>query len=238
MTSSPSSWRVSFDSDDGYMWQCLLYFIGLGLAPHPLPLAEPSGPVAQEHPETGSSTSSTSSAPDQGKGPGAQQQRPPSERSANFPGWVRRARERKPMLQADNVDLLFQLRGGGSGGGLEEDVSDAAQRRRQSARVLAGTAAGAMLSRGGGGKGSSPGVREEGAGAKTTTLGDEEGEAAAAVVKDNAFLEFVAPGKVEVRHEELDGEEAVGEGQVLVQAICSSISSGTELKVCQRRMMG
>lgn len=49
--------------------------------------------------------------------------------------------------------------------------------------------------------------------------------------RDNAFLEFVVPGKVQVRHEVLHDEEAVGEGQVLVEAICSSISSGTELKV-------
>lgn len=50
----------------------------------------------------------------------------------------------------------------------------------------------------------------------------------------NAFLEFVGPGMVEVRHEELREEEAVGKGQILVEAVCSSISSGTELKVSPR----
>lgn len=46
-----------------------------------------------------------------------------------------------------------------------------------------------------------------------------------------AFLEFVAAGKVEVRYEEAPEDAEVGEGQVVVEAICSSISSGTELKV-------
>lgn len=263
MISSPSSWRVSFDGDDRYMWQCLLYFIGLGLAPHPLPLplAKPSpGPAAAAAapdvtPDTGSPSTTTNitgtSAAVRGKGSAAAQQHrpPPSERSADFPGWVRRVRERKPMLQADNVDLLFRLRGGGGGGrgvGTEKDASGEARRQRMRRRrqrsasgLLDGAAAGAMLSRGGGGrKGSSPGVRQEGAGTKAETPGDGAEAAAAVAVKNNAFLEFVAPGKVEVRHEELGGEEAVGEGQVLVQAICSSISSGTELKVCHERMGG
>eukprot|EP00903_Cladosiphon_okamuranus_P008819 g8446.t1 len=217
MISSPSPWRVSFDGADRYMWQCLLYFIGLGLAPYPLPLAESS--------DTGASDISTGAVA-QGEGWGTQQQQKQhrSDRSASFSGWVRRARERKPMLQADNVDLLFQLRGGG--GDAERGVSsDSGRQPRQqqqqqqqpSSGVLTDAqAAGSMFYRGGGRKGASPGG---------------EAEAGAAAVKDNAFLEFVAPGRVKVRHEELDGEKAVGEGQVLVQAICSSISSGTELKV-------
>lgn len=235
MISSPSPWRVSFDGDDRYMWQCLLYFIGLGLAPQPLPLADPPGPPpALERPQTGSSSStdtntSPSLAAAQGEGSDVQQQQ--QQRSANFPGWVRRATERKPMLQADNVDLLFRLRSGG-GGGLEEGVGGAARQRREpSPRMPAGASAGTVFSRGGGRKGSPPGGGEVGAGTKGAALGGEAEPGAP--VKDNAFLEFVAPGKVEIRHEELDGEEAVGEGQVLVQAICSSISSGTELKVCK-----
>ena len=52
-----------------------------------------------------------------------------------------------------------------------------------------------------------------------------------AAVRDNACLEFVAPGKVEVRHEELREVEAVGVVQVLMEAICFSISSETELTV-------
>lgn len=225
MISSPSPWRVSFDGADGYMWQCLLYFIGLGLAPHPLPLAE-------EPPSGGVSGTADTSAAVQGQGSGSQQQQ---ERSANFSGWVRRARERKPMLQADNVDLLFRLRGGD----LKEDASSdvARQRRRQrSSRTGASlSSAGAVFLHGGGRKGSSPGAGEVGAGPEANNVGrggEAEAEAGAAGIQDNAFLEFVAPGKVEVRHEELDGEEAVGEGKILVQAICSSISSGTELKVC------
>lgn len=57
--------------------------------------------------------------------------------------------------------------------------------------------------------------------------------------RQNTFLEFVAPGKVEVRCEDIPEGEAVGEGQVLVEAVCSSISSGTELKVirsCEGRV--
>lgn len=53
--------------------------------------------------------------------------------------------------------------------------------------------------------------------------------------RQNTFLEFVAPGKVEVRREDIPEGEAVGEGQVLVEAVCSSISSGTELKVIDSR---
>lgn len=74
-------------------------------------------------------------------------------------------------------------------------------------------------SRGGGVKGKSPKKKKRKKSVSSSSPG-----------RDNAFLEFVAPGKVEVRHEKLH-EEAVGEGQVLVEAICSSISSGTELKV-------
>jgi len=52
MISSPSPWRVSFDGEDRYMWQCLLYFIGLGLAPHPIPLADPAAAAACVDAET------------------------------------------------------------------------------------------------------------------------------------------------------------------------------------------
>lgn len=229
MISSPSPWRVSFDGADGYMWQCLLYFIGLGLAPHPLPLAEepPSG--------GGVSGTADSRAAVQGQGSGSQQQ----QQSANFSGWVRRARERKPMLQADNVDLLFRLRGGDLKDDASSDVARQRRRQRSSRTGASLSSAGAVLLHGGGRKGSSPAAGEVGAGPEANNVGrggeaegEAEAEAGAAGIQDNAFLEFVAPGKVEVRHEELDGEEAVGEGKILVQAICSSISSGTELKVC------
>lgn len=76
----------------------------------------------------------------------------------------------------------------------------------------------AGVSRGGGADGASPGGEDGASPPRRTVL-------------ENEFLEFVAPGKVEVRREELHEEAAVGEGQVLVEAICSSISSGTELKV-------
>lgn len=172
---------------------------------------------------------------------------------ADFPGWVRRARERAPVLQADNVDLLFRLRGGGTGGegprggdgrigwvrvggggdGVEGERQERAsmgnktrRKGRKSSMALGG---GAWFScRGGGVGGTSPGG---GDGSVSPPAGGETAAAAATAVRDNAFLEFVAPGKVEVRHEELDEERVVGEGQVLVKAICSSISSGTELKV-------
>lgn len=81
---------------------------------------------------------------------------------------------------------------------------------RRAARV-------AGVSRGGGADGASPG-------------GDDRASSPPTVL-ENEFLEFLAPGKVAVRREELRKEQAVGEGQVLVEAICSSISSGTELKV-------
>ena len=81
---------------------------------------------------------------------------------------------------------------------------------RRAARV-------AGVSRGGGADGASPG-------------GDDRASSPRTVL-ENEFLEFLAPGKVAVRREELRKEQAVGEGQVLVEAICSSISSGTELKV-------
>ncbi|CAM9555661.1 unnamed protein product, partial [Phaeothamnion confervicola] len=46
----------------------------------------------------------------------------------------------------------------------------------------------------------------------------------------NSFLEFVAPRRVEVRSETL-AAAAVGPRQVAIAAYCSSVSTGTELKV-------
>lgn len=64
----------------------------------------------------------------------------------------------------------------------------------------------------------------------TNAAGDEN--TMSPTLCNNAFLEFVAPGKVEVRHEKLVvDDQALGQGQILVEAICSSVSSGTELKV-------
>lgn len=112
-------------------------------------------------------------------------------------------------------------RGGGSegrgpGGSEDGSLSSPVGKHQREYPVLGGIS----VSHGGGIQGSSPGEKED---APSVVLPSP---------KDNAFLEFVAPGKVEVRHEELDEDEAVGDGKVLVQAICSSISSGTELKVC------
>ncbi|CAN0528619.1 unnamed protein product, partial [Ectocarpus sp. 12 AP-2014] len=234
MISSPSPWRVSpSGDDDGYMWHCLLYFIGLGLAPHRLPLQSDSS--------SSSSSSSIAAAVQDaaadseallGRGTGTE-----SSRGADFSGWVRRARARAPVLEAENADLLFRLRGGGGGGGGRErgwiggggGLGDRAARRRsqRSATSESIGAAFAVSWSGGGLEGASPPAA---AGSDSAgTPGPED--AADAVVRTNVFLEFVAPGKVEVRHEELDEEGAVGEGQVLVEAVCSSISSGTELKV-------
>ena len=102
----------------------------------------------------------------------------------------------------------------------------AAQRRRRRRRPGAraapdddAAAVGVETSRGGG---------ENGSSLAAAVSGEVEPLAA---VRDHAFLEFVAPGKVEVRHEELREVEAVGVVQVLMEAICSSISSETELKV-------
>ncbi|CBJ25487.1 conserved unknown protein [Ectocarpus siliculosus] len=159
-----------------------------------------------------------------------------SSRGADLPGWVRRARARAPVLEAENADLLFRLRGGGGGGrrgrgwiggggGLEDR---AARRRSQRSATSEGIGAALAVSWSGGGLEGAP--PPAAAGSDSAGTPDPE-DAADAVVRTNAFLEFVAPGKVEVRHEELDEERAVGEGQVLVEAVCSSISSGTELKV-------
>ncbi|CAM9734807.1 unnamed protein product [Pylaiella littoralis] len=242
ITSAPSPWRVPFGGGggggggDGYMWQCLLYFIGLGLAPHPLHVEIPT---ALDHAETsdsgGSSVTSSTEACEAG---GALQQQ---QLQADFPGWVRRARERKPTLEADNVDLLFSLRGGGAGGAAaaaaaagercrngggggcsDEDAHAAARRRRPRARQST-SAVPSSFPRGGG-------IGGGGQGVPSPVVG-EGGAPPPPGVRDNAFLEFVAPGKVEVRHEELDEGRSVGEGQILVEAVCSSISSGTELKV-------
>lgn len=268
MISSPSPWRVSFEGDDRYMWQCLLYFIGLGLAPYPLHLTMPAAAAHQTtrpadrptHPQAASGSSGGSGATVdvdalEGRGSETQEGSPVPPTRADFAGWVRRARERGPVLQADNVDLLFLLRGGGGGegaggkrgwvrgdgvaaggggvgGALRERASSGAARNqaRRSATALGGGAGTivAVSSRGGGVGGTSPGGEGHNV---SPPEGVTAAAAASTAVRDNAFLEFVAPGKVEVRHEEVDEEGAVGEGQVLVEAICSSISSGTELKV-------
>lgn len=104
----------------------------------------------------------------------------------------------------DGVGEVPSLSPIGEGAGVRASLA------RRVARV-------AGVSRGGGGDEASPGGEDRASPPRT--------------VIENEFLEFVAPGKVEVRRQELHEEAEVGEGQMLVGAICSSISSGTELKV-------
>lgn len=87
---APSHWRISREAQP-YVWDCLMYFVGLGLAPHP-PLLAPD--VSAEKLETPGGCS--------GSGVG-------SGKKGDLAGWVRRARRRKPVLEAHNVDLLFRL---------------------------------------------------------------------------------------------------------------------------------
>lgn len=92
IASSSSSWRVSRDAHP-YMWQCLLYFIGLGVAPRPPPLLETKGVDVEGEPAV-------------------------PRTATDLAGWVRRMRERAPILTAHNMDLLFRLRAGEEGKGL------------------------------------------------------------------------------------------------------------------------
>lgn len=234
MISSPSPWRVSpSGDDDGYMWQCLLYFIGLGLSPHRLPLQCDSSSSSSSTATSAVAEAAADSEALLGRETGTK-----SSRVADFPGWVRRARARAPVVEAENADVLFRLRGGGGGGGRGRGwigggggLGDRAARRQRQRRVAtsAGIGGAFAVSSSGGGLEGTPPQAAAGSDNSAGTFGPESD--ADAVVRINAFLEFVAPGKVEVRHEELDEEGAVGEGQVLVEAVCSSISSGTELKV-------
>lgn len=93
IASSPSSWHVSRDAHP-YMWQCLLYFIGLGVAPRPPPLLESGGAAGING------------------GVNVDGEPAVARTATDLAGWVRRMRERAPTLTAHNMDLLFRLRAG------------------------------------------------------------------------------------------------------------------------------
>jgi hypothetical protein len=48
---------------------------------------------------------------------------------------------------------------------------------------------------------------------------------------DNCYIEFTGTKQVTVKHEIIDRVTDVGPNQVLIKTVCSSISSGTEMKV-------
>ena len=100
-------------------------------------------------------------------------------------------------------------------------VGSAGQRSSEARRALSSVIGG--VSHGGGAAGASPGGKERTSSPPIPPPSSSR--------RENTFLEFVAPGKVEVRQEDMTEVEALAEGQVLVEALCSSISSGTELKV-------
>ena len=88
-----SPWRVE-RGRDSYLWECLVYFFGLGLL----------------------SSSSSSSLPSSSSSSGGG--REGGRAGWDVGAWRRRVVERKPVIEIENVDLLFRL-GGGEGGRRE-----------------------------------------------------------------------------------------------------------------------
>jgi hypothetical protein len=48
---------------------------------------------------------------------------------------------------------------------------------------------------------------------------------------DNCYIEFAGTRQVTAKHETFDRVTDIGPNQVLIKTVCSSISSGTEMKV-------
>lgn len=113
MMLSPTPWRVS-PQEHPYMWRCLMYFIGLGIAPRPPRLAKMNSAAAV--PATSSPLPQVGRQEETGGGAEFVQEMSGKQggeqaRLADFPGWVHRAHDQASILQAHNVDLLFRLRG-------------------------------------------------------------------------------------------------------------------------------
>lgn len=101
MVSSPSPWRVSRESSP-YMWRCLLYFVGLGVAPRPPALAR--APPGSDGTSSIDTTPADSGSGGEGGGGSCRERE-----GVDFEGWVRRVKERGPVIEAHNVDVLFSL---------------------------------------------------------------------------------------------------------------------------------
>jgi len=130
-------------------------------------------------------------------------------------GWLERARDGRPDIIVENVDILFSLP---SNEAVEEVVDTATAARG----IRSGSSATSTCSSGE--------VCEDDDDGTTTTCDDENRRRTRLSVER---INFTAPRTVGTVIEEWDTTDGshLGPGQIEVQSICSLISSGTELKI-------